>query len=377
MELSVAGMPQHSKGRFHWPRWLPSPRLVVSLLSLVAVVVLALRATSARHQFEKAFQNFQLRNLPWLAAAVGAETVSIVCYAAAQRRLLISGQKRVKLGPMVLLTAAATGISDLVPAGVVPAGGWLVDQYRRRGVPVRMALWAVLAGGFAASVTVLALLLVGAGIAGVGNALVIGMTGVVLVCGSALFVIAIHRVDALERYLRRHHMKTGVRAAHWASVHAADLTGFRAGWRGGSEVLLFSALNWLFDTACLLSAFAFLGLPLPWKSALFAYTVSQVARSLVPLPAGIGIVEGGMLGVFRATGSAAGAAAGGAFAAIVIYRVVGYWALAAIGSIIAFVISHRDVGAIVREASPDPAEAGIRTPATVGSPQPAHSQGCA
>lgn len=319
---------------------------------------LVLKAGSARRDFVSAFERFSPSDLPWLGVAIVAQLLSLACYAAAQRRLLRAGGARLPFRTVFALTTAATGITEVVPGGVVPAGGWLVSQYRDRKVPVRLAVWTVLAGGFAATVAVLVMLLVGAGIAGVGNPIVLGLSGVVLIAGSGAFVVAVHHLDDLECFLRRHHWSRGMRVAHWVSVHASDLARFRAGAAGGAEVLAYSAANWVLDTACLLAAFAAVGLPIPWHSALFAYAVSQVAASLIPLPAGIGVVEGGMLGVLTATGTPAGQA----LVAIVVYRIFNYWLVALAGTLLAVAISHHGPGSVRARVSPDPAAAGTGTP---------------
>lgn len=342
----------------HWPRWLPSWRILLSVLSIGVVVGLVLRAGSARHDFVSAFEHFQVSNLPWLGLAIVAEFLSLACYSAAQRRLLAAGGARLPYRTVFALTTAATGITAVVPGGVVPAGGWLVSQFRDRKVPTRLAVWTVLAGGFAATVSVLVMLLVGAGIAGVGHPIVLGASGVVLAAGSAGFVVAIHHLDSLESYLRRHHWRKGMKAAHWVSVHASDLARFRAGLAGGTEVFALSMANWVLDAVCLGAAFATVGLPVPWRSVLFAYAVSQVAASLIPLPSGIGVVEGGMLGVLTATGTPAGQA----LVAIVVYRIFNYWLVAAVGTALAVTISHRGPGSVRARVSPGPAGAGTDTP---------------
>jgi uncharacterized protein (TIRG00374 family) len=335
--------------------WL---RVLLSVLTLGLVVVLVLRAGSARKDFVQAFERVKLSDLPWLGAAVAAQALSLACYSAAQRRLLKAGGAALRFRTVFGLTVGATGIGAVVPGGVVPASGWLISQFRIRKVPVRLAVWAVLAGGFVATVSILGLLLVGAGVAGVGNAWVLAATGVVLVGGSAAFVVGVHHLTAVEQFLRRHHLKRGVKAAHWLSRHACSVSSFRAGRVGGAEVFAFSILNWLFDTACLLAAFAAVGLPIPWHTALFAYAVSQVASSLVPLPSGIGIVEGGLLGVFTATGTPAAQALVG----IVVYRIVNYWAVAGVGSLTALFISHHGPGSVRSLGHPDPEEAATDRP---------------
>ncbi len=69
-------------------------------------------------------------------------------------------------------------------------------------------------------------------------------------------------------------------------------------------------------------------LSVPWRGLLFAYAAWQLAGRLVPLPGGIGGVEGGMLGALTLTGTASVAAP----AAVIVYRVARYWAVGAAGT---------------------------------------------
>ena len=69
-------------------------------------------------------------------------------------------------------------------------------------------------------------------------------------------------------------------------------------------------------------------LSVPSRGLLFAYAAGQLAGRLVPLPGGIGGVEGGMLGALTLTGTASVAAA----AAVIVYRVAGCWAVGAAGT---------------------------------------------
>src|SRR5580698_6938625 len=142
-----------------WPKWLPSPKIVFAVLVVVALAVLVVRERSSLAQ---AFGHVGVGSLPWLAAAVGAEALSFVCYAGVQRRLLRAGGARLGRRTVLGLAVSATGLTNLVPGGTAPASGWLVGQYRRHGIPMPLALWAVIAGGFAATVSVLFLLLMGA-----------------------------------------------------------------------------------------------------------------------------------------------------------------------------------------------------------------------
>jgi hypothetical protein len=73
----------------------------------------------------------------------------------------------------------------------------------------------------------------------------------------------------------------------------------------------------------------------------------QLAGRLVPLPGGLGGVEGGMLGALTLTGTAPTAAA----AAVIVYRVAGYWAVGAIGTALAAAFARREPGGVKLGAS--------------------------
>jgi len=110
-----------------------------------------------------------------------------------------------------------------------------------------------------------------------------------------------------------------------ALVAAASLSRLQAGYRRGTAVLLFSCMNWLAEAAVLAAAFELAGRPVPWHGLLLAYTASQLAGSLIPLPGGLGSADGGLLGALTLTGTPLAAAA----VAAVIYRLLGYWAVGA------------------------------------------------
>ncbi|MGH9057399.1 MAG: lysylphosphatidylglycerol synthase transmembrane domain-containing protein [Acidimicrobiales bacterium] len=323
----------------HWPRWLPPPKYLLAAMVLALVVVMALRASSAQHDFVEAFTGFRSGRLWWLALAVVAEAAAVASYGLAQRRLLRAGGRGVDRRSMVGLAFGSTGVSALVPVGVVPASGWLITQYRRREVPISLAAWAVLAGGFVATVTILALALVGAGVAGVGRPPLLAVSGAVLVIGSTGFVIVVHRLDRVEKFVARHHWRRGVGLLHQVVVKTSGVLRYRAGVRGGSEVFGYAAVNWLADALCLVAAFGLVGKPIPWGGVLFAFAAAQVAGSVSPLPAGIGVVEGGLVGALSLTGVPVGTA----LVATVVYRVISYWAMAGIGSAMAVVMSRRSV----------------------------------
>ena len=81
------------------------------------------------------------------------------------------------------------------------------------------------------------------------------------------------------------------------------------GCRLGVGVLACTCTGLLADAGVLAACFGLAGQPVPWRGLLFAYAAGQLAGRLVPLPGGLGGVEGGVLGVLTLTGTPAAAAA--------------------------------------------------------------------
>lgn len=333
-DAGVGGTVERRRHGVQWPHWLPSPKL---LLFVVIIVAFGLLCYRIRGDLATAFRRVNPSGLPWLVAAVGAEVASFLCYAAVQRRLLVAGGARLRRRTMVSLTVAATGLTNLVPGGTAPASGWLVNQYRRHGVPLPLALWAVIAGGFTAALSVLLLLLCGAAIAGLLGLLAFAGCLLVLVAVGIAGVAVAHHLPVVKAWLAKDRRLPGLRLVRRAAHHSDEVLQFRATVTGGVLVYALSVANWALDVVVLASAFLVLGLPVPWHALLFAYATAQVAGALAPLPGGIGFVEGGMIGAFAATG----APAGPAVIATVIYRLIATFGMAGMGSGALFLVNRR------------------------------------
>jgi uncharacterized membrane protein YbhN (UPF0104 family) len=326
--------PDHHVGKWRRPRWLPPPK---ALLVVVIVVAFGFLLYRIRADLDTAFHRISPAGLVWLPAAFAAEGVSFFAYALVQRRLLRAGGAHLTRRTVVSLAAAATGISNLLPGGIAPSSGWLVSQYRRHGVPLPLALWTVLAGGFVAGISVLFLCLVGAAIAGLlGPGPFIGL--MVLLAGAAVAGVAIvHHLSAVQEWLARPRRLPGLRLARRVIRQAGDVSHFRATVSGGAQVYVLSVLNWILDVVVLATGFAIVALPVPWRALLFAYAVAQVAGAIAPVPGGIGFVEGGMIGAL----TLAGTPPGDAVVATVIYRLVTTLGMAGIGSLALIFVQHR------------------------------------
>jgi uncharacterized protein (TIRG00374 family) len=311
--------------------------VLIGLVVLVAVVFLAFHVSTFDHEATTVLRHFKVSRLPWLSVALAAEALSFLCYAFVQRALLIEGGARLPRRDIVSLAVAATGLTNLLPGGTAPSSGWLVAQYRKRGIPMPLALWAVLAGGFAATVSVLLLTLVGAAVAGLLPPLWIGLCAVILVAGSIGFLAAVRHLESVDRWFRAHRHGRSDRLLQRFSKRVGDVSKFRAPPAVGARVLVLSVGNWGLDVGCLIAAFPLLNLPIPWRTVLFAYAFAQIAGSLAPVPGGIGFVEGGMVGAF----ALAGTPVGDALLATILYRLITTIGVAGVGSVMLLHLSRK------------------------------------
>jgi uncharacterized membrane protein YbhN (UPF0104 family) len=88
----------------------------------------------------------------------------------------------------------------------------------------------------------------------------------------------------------------------------------------GNPAVLGALLWWGFDIAVLWASFKAFGHAPPWGVLVVAYFVGTLAN-LLPLPGGIGGVDGGMIGALVAFGTAPGLA----LVAVLAYRVFAFW----------------------------------------------------
>ena len=282
----------------------------------------------------------------WLGAAVAAQGVALAGGTAAQRQLLAAGGAWLRWRTVFGLVLASTGLARVMPAGPVTGGAWQVREYRRRGAGTGPGVWAVLAGGVTSTVVLLALLLAGAAAASIGpipllacaaGLLAAGAAGL-LAAGAAGLFAAPRRARALTRWLGRRPRRS--RTIAGLAAAAAGLSCRRAGPGWAAGVVACTGTGLLADAGVLAACFGLAGLPVPWRGLLFAYAAGQLAGRLVPLPGGIGGVEGGMLGALTLTGTPPAAAA----AAVIVYRMAGCWAVGAAGTAVATVLARRSPG---------------------------------
>jgi uncharacterized membrane protein YbhN (UPF0104 family) len=267
----------------------------------------------------------------WIVLAVGLEILSCVSYIIAF--LQVFERAPVRWGARVALTELAFGTAvSLGGAGSLAVGAWLL---RERGVPAaRIAERSAVLFLLTSAVNVLTLTFVGFGVwlgvlPGSSNpllSLVPGLVGLTVF----LFFLALPRIS--EYYGgRRHegHLRVLLLGTA-ASVRATRKLLFTPDWR------LVGAFGFLwFDIAVLWACFEATKHTPPIAVIVLAYQIGYLSN-LIPVPGGIGVLDGSFLGLFVLYGVSATTAT----ASTVVYHAISLWIPAMWGTI-AFVILRR------------------------------------
>jgi uncharacterized membrane protein YbhN (UPF0104 family) len=307
-----------------------------------AAVLIALRAPSVWADVRAALAH-GLR-LPWLGAAVAAEVVLVAGLVMAQRQLLAAAGARLPGRAVAVVVFASTGLARLLPAGPAAAAAWQAGQYRRRDAASGTdGVWAVLAGGVASTVAALAVLAAGATAAARWWLLLGSAAALAAITAAAM---AAHRAGPAARWLARH---AGRSRRRWRlAAGLAGLARHRLGPRRGAAALASSGLSVLAEAGLLAAAFEVVGTPVPWRGLLLACAAGQLGARLVPLPGGLGGMEGGVLGALALTGTRPATA----LTAVIVYRVAGYWVPGAAGAVTAALLTRRQPAQAARPVTP-------------------------
>jgi uncharacterized protein (TIRG00374 family) len=265
----------------------------------------------------------------WIAVAVVFELMSGISYVVMFRPVFCSH--------MPWRTTAEIGWSELAMGSIVPASGagglalgaWILHE---GGMPAeRIARRSVAFFLIKSSVNFAAVAVIGTLMAlGVGAERSIWLTAV----PAAAAVLVIGLVLLVPR------LGPGEEPAADAARVARAVAGARKALIGGTaeavqilrsrnlQVLLGSFGYWAFDNAVLWATFKAFGSSPPITVILMGYLIGQLG-GLLPIPGGIGGIDGGLFGTLVVYGTPAAATA----AAILAYRVILFWLPLIIGSV--------------------------------------------
>jgi uncharacterized membrane protein YbhN (UPF0104 family) len=268
----------------------------------------------------------------WLAVGVILELLSFAGYVVLFRSVLVVDQERVGWRESYEITMAglvATRLFAAAGAGGVALTAWAL---RRSGMEPRLVACRMVAFMVLLYVIYAASLLIdgvglGVGLFPGGGSFAI--TIVPAIVAAVLFAVAgamLLLPGDLERRLGRWASGSG-RGAHWVaravSVPALAASGVRTAMeliRTRDPGLLGALAWWGFDISVLWAMFHAFGSAPPFTVICMAYFVGTLGN-LLPLPGGLGGVEGGMIGAFAAFNVPLNLA----IAAVLSYRAISFW----------------------------------------------------
>jgi len=252
----------------------------------------------------------------WLALAVALEVVSSLSYAAMFRPAFC---RTMSWASTLKISLSELAVGSIVPAsgaGGVALGAWVLT---RSGMPLAIvARRSVAFLLIKSSVNFVAVAVLGVLLwLGVGPDLSPALT----ILGTAVSLGVLVGVPLLARLIAVAGSRGGTRVRAVAvAIYDGTLEAGRL-LRERDPLLIGGAIGyWIFDNLVLLASFHAFGLSPPLVIVLMAYLVGQLG-GVLPLPGGIGGIDGGLIGTLIVYGIDPAEAA----AAVLAYRVVLFW----------------------------------------------------
>jgi uncharacterized membrane protein YbhN (UPF0104 family) len=334
-------------------------RRLVALAAGLLVAILALYVLLPRVAgLDETWGRIRHGDPTWIVLAAVFEVDSYGCYVVLLRAVAGGGEGRLSWRDSWRLTLAGVAASRLLAtagAGGIALTAWALSRMGMspRTVATRMATFFVVLYGIFMGALVLAGLGLRAGwFAGPAP---FALTVVPALFGAAVIGVALALAFVRPELgrVRAHARRAGggrtARFAHHLAMAPATL---RDGVRGAVALVrardpaLLGAVGWwAFDVLVLWASLHAFGAPPPPAVLVTSYLVGQLGNTL-PLPGGIGGVEGGMVGALVAFGEPAGLA----LAAVLTYRAFAFW-LPTLPGAVAYVQLTRMLGHRGRQES--------------------------
>jgi uncharacterized membrane protein YbhN (UPF0104 family) len=249
----------------------------------------------------------------WIALGVLLEVCSFAGYVVLFRAVFVRGASRIGWRESYEITMAglvATRLFAAAGAGGVALTAWALRRsgMEPRLVACRMVAFIVLLYVIYAGSLLLDGIGLGVGLFPGGGSFAITIVPAIVAAGLFVAAGAMALLPGdVERRLERWASGSG-RLAHWLARAATAPALASSGVRTAIELLrerdpgLLGALAWWgFDISVLWAMFHAFGTPPPFTVIWMAYFVGTLGN-LLPLPGGLGGVEGGMIGAFAAFG---------------------------------------------------------------------------
>jgi uncharacterized protein (TIRG00374 family) len=336
-------------------------RALITFLAVALAVVAGVLLVPKIGELGHTWSRVSSGDSTWLLIAVGLEVLSFIGYVVLFRAVFVRCESRIDWRESYQITMAGLAATRLLAAG--GAGGvaltaWALKRSGMNGrtVTQRMTSFMVILYGIYMG----ALLVDGVGLAtglfGVHASAAVTIApaafgGVVIV--SALAMARLRPVGSVSAEgLRR-------RVRHITLSVAAGVRGALGLARSGQPGLLGGFAWWGFDIAVLWASFHAFGVAPPVAVIVMGYFVGTLANTL-PLPGGVGGVDGGMIGAFLAFGVDPGTAV----LAVLSYRAIAFW-LPTLPGLVAYFQLRRTVGDWKAEDAVDDEPEPLAAPARI------------
>jgi uncharacterized membrane protein YbhN (UPF0104 family) len=304
---------------------------LISLAVLVALVAGLLLAVPGLHSVKETVTDM---TGGLICAAIALELLSCLSYVLAF--LQVFDRAPIRFGARVALSELAFGAAvSLGGAGSVAVGAWLLLE---RGAPAnRVAERSAVLFLLTSAVNVITLVLCGLGLftgvlSGPDNPLLSALPAAV---GTAVLVFFLALPRLMERGLERHapgRVRTALSTAA-TSVRETRRLLVAPDWR------ILGAIGYLwFDIAVLAACFAATGHVPPLAAIVLAYQIGYLSN-MIPIPGGIGVLDGSLVGMLVLYGASATTAT----AAALVYHAIALWVPAMWGTV-AFLVLRRTRG---------------------------------
>ncbi len=307
-------------------------RVLLSIVFVVSTVAFLYFVLPKLLGLRETWNRIESGNVWWLGLAVLLELCSFAGYIALFRAVFVRGQSRIDWRESYQITMAGLAATRLFASG--GAGGIALTAWalRRSGMEGRIvacriiAFMALLYGVYMATLVIDGLgLYVGLfpGPAPFAITVIPAIFGGVVI---ALFLAVSLLPGDFERLVARGTKgsgRLGRFARSLALAPATASTGVRTAIslvRTRDPYLLGAVAWWGFDIAVLWACFHAFGAAPPQAVIVMAYFVGMLANTL-PLPGGIGGVDGGMIGAFTAFGVPVEVSV----VAVLAYRGIAFW----------------------------------------------------
>jgi putative heme transporter len=306
------------------------PVVSLGLLALAVVVLLGRKG-----ELSGTAASFSHIDAGWVVLGVTAEALSMMSFALVSGRLLGEAGFPLKARSLMAIALGGNALTNSLPAGAAFGAAYAFRRYQERSVPDIVSGWVVMAVTVLAAAALAVLASVGVMAAlGQGTALdLVGVTAATLAVAALLLAVVrepqvvaplVSGAIRLSRALFRRPRVDGNEVAYRLRERLCVVT---PSWPGLWIALGWALANWLLDLACLVCAFGAVDSPVPWRGLLLAYGAAQLAANLPITPGGLGVVEGSLtIGLV-----AYGGAEASSVAAVLVYRVISFWALLVVG----------------------------------------------